>query len=723
VSFIRSSALTDSSFKDLVNSFFNQNFLTATACKSWLTANGYWTSWGSLPAGMVLYLDAGLTSSYPGSGSTWYDLSGNNNHGTIIGATYSSSQGGVLGFDGSNDYVSFGTVSNIPIGNDNYTVSIWFNTTSSDTTGGFFGWGAYNNTNQVNAFRLLANGAGFVNYWWANDQEFNTTVDPDTWYNVVAKFDGANREIWLNGVLVGSVAPSPGHNVPYADNLTIGLTAPELNEYFPGKIGQVVFYRRGATDQEIQDIYNSGLDRFTNNNTPPPSTTSFLITVTNDGSNVLMIGTGSVNLTDLSLVATNQGPATTGGIGINSATFISGASGQYFDEYGGFLTTPSNFGSGSGFPPSSVSGSLFGVIYQGAPPHHLIVPTGYTSSTQITTSQTFNSTTLATLGLTPGTYSYTWGTGSNADIITVVIGGTSSSGGGGGGGTSSGATGSWLFYQSNEGPVTAGAPRNAGNAIFVINGGTYGTYNSFNPNKVGSDNKNLYFNVVGNNNTSYITPLTNLKTYGGTISIAQGANAVTYTLSPNVINFDNGTYSQVGTYSFIALPTQGATMVASASTSFTYGTSIDLNILPTGGAGGGGGTGSGWEFYYNEGALGGTPPPINDGEILFFDNTNQTMTYNPNYPGGGVSFQILINENQSDGSSSLSAFNTLDSSGGTIAISQGSNTVIYSGGAGVYFVQNFGGSNTLIIDVQTATLVQAASAPFVSGTPITISIS
>jgi hypothetical protein len=262
ISFLRSSDLTDASFIELVNSYFNQNFLTATLCKNWLTANGYWTSWGNLPAGMVLYLDAGLPSSYPGTGSTWYDLSGNGNHGTINGGvTYSSSQGGILGFDGINDYVSFSSVSNIPIGNDNYTISIWFNTSSSNTTGGFFGWGNYGTTNQVNAFRLLSNGQGFVNYWWANDQDFYTTVNPNTWYNVIAKFDGTNREIWLNGNLVGAQASS-GHNVPFASNLTIGLTAPFLNEYFPGKIGQVVFYKRGATNAEIQAIYNSGLDRF-----------------------------------------------------------------------------------------------------------------------------------------------------------------------------------------------------------------------------------------------------------------------------------------------------------------------------------------------------------------------------------------------------------------------------------------------------------------------------
>jgi hypothetical protein len=149
---------------------------------------------------------------------------------------------------------------------------------------------------------------------------------------------------------------------------------------------------------------------------------------------------------------------------------------------------------------------------------------------------------------------------------------------------------------------------------------------------------------------------------------------------------------------------------------------MDTNGYWTSYAGGTGGTGAGWEFYYAEGALGSTPPPLNDGEVIFIYSTAQTITYNPNYSGSG-GFQILFNENQLDGSSSLSAFNTLDSSGGTVAMSQGANTAIYSGGVGVYFVQNFGASNALVINAQVATLVQAASAPFVSGTPITLTIS
>jgi hypothetical protein len=56
--------------------------------------------------GLQLYLDAGNASSYPGSGTTWTDLSVNSRNGTLTnGPTYSSADGGSIVFDGSNDYV------------------------------------------------------------------------------------------------------------------------------------------------------------------------------------------------------------------------------------------------------------------------------------------------------------------------------------------------------------------------------------------------------------------------------------------------------------------------------------------------------------------------------------------------------------------------------------------------------------------------------------------
>jgi hypothetical protein len=56
--------------------------------------------------GLQLYLDAGNASSYPGSGTTWTDLSVNGRNGTLTNdPTYSATNGGSIVFDGSNDFV------------------------------------------------------------------------------------------------------------------------------------------------------------------------------------------------------------------------------------------------------------------------------------------------------------------------------------------------------------------------------------------------------------------------------------------------------------------------------------------------------------------------------------------------------------------------------------------------------------------------------------------
>ena len=76
--------------------------------------------------GLVLALDAANVKSYPGTGASWFDLSGNGNNGTLMnGPTYSSSNNGLLAFDGIDDYVN---ISNAAIGNfgtSNFTVSCW----------------------------------------------------------------------------------------------------------------------------------------------------------------------------------------------------------------------------------------------------------------------------------------------------------------------------------------------------------------------------------------------------------------------------------------------------------------------------------------------------------------------------------------------------------------------------------------------------------------------
>ncbi len=89
----------------------------------------------------------------------------------------------------------------------------------------------------------------------------NTALSINTWYNVVARFDGTNRQIWLNNVLIGSDTPGSSHNVPNANNLTIGVT--NVSEYFNGKISNVEIYNRAISDSEIAELYNDFIYRFT----------------------------------------------------------------------------------------------------------------------------------------------------------------------------------------------------------------------------------------------------------------------------------------------------------------------------------------------------------------------------------------------------------------------------------------------------------------------------
>jgi hypothetical protein len=263
--FKRTNTKSEAEFVELAKKILdNQSITTGNEAATLLNANGNWTSWGALPRGMVLYLDSGNLLSYPGTGTSWFDLSGNENHGTLAGPSYLPQSGGVLDFDGINDAVTFDNPQNIPIGNDPYTISVWFKSDEMPSDRGFVGWGAFGSTNQVNAWRLRNFGggvSGFRHYWWGNDLDYQTPMNTSNWYNAIAAYENGSRRLYLNNVLVAQDSPV-GHNVPYATNLRIGVTAEFLNEWFNGKIGQVLIYKRQATVGEIQAIWESGKTRF-----------------------------------------------------------------------------------------------------------------------------------------------------------------------------------------------------------------------------------------------------------------------------------------------------------------------------------------------------------------------------------------------------------------------------------------------------------------------------
>jgi hypothetical protein len=141
-----------------------------------------------------------------------------------------------------------------------------------------------------------------------------------------------------------------------------------------------------------------------------PAQASVTIDIYQSGSDVITTETGTIDLTGLSFLASGS---QTPGLVPSIAEVLLGSS-RNFDYYTGAVG-PSSFGPGSKFvPASSASGDVSGVI--GA--HRIIVvPAGYVSGTFLSATDTCAGQSFSSVGLTPGTYTYTW----SSDSLTVLI--------------------------------------------------------------------------------------------------------------------------------------------------------------------------------------------------------------------------------------------------------------------------------------------------------------
>jgi hypothetical protein len=128
-----------------------------------------------------------------------------------------------------------------------------------------------------------------------------------------------------------------------------------------------------------------------------------VIDITQVGANVMMTGSGVIDLDGLSLLG--SGPLPTNGIiWPDAAEIVTGAAGNV-DLYTG-ASGPTSMGSGDETLGDSASGDQFGVG-DSTGTFIIFVPANY-DGTFLSGSATFNNTTLAGLGLSPGTYTYTW---------------------------------------------------------------------------------------------------------------------------------------------------------------------------------------------------------------------------------------------------------------------------------------------------------------------------
>ena len=145
---------------------------------------------------------------------------------------------------------------------------------------------------------------------------------------------------------------------------------------------------------------------------------AYTVTLEQVGSNVVANGSGAINLTGLTLVV--SGALEPGVIVPNIGIIqIGGSLGNPFiDQYIG-ITGPTSFGNGYAFEANTNSGDFVGIFGLTG---NIDVPQGYVSDTPLSDSMTFNHATLHSLGLTRGTYVWTWGTGLANQNFTLIIG-------------------------------------------------------------------------------------------------------------------------------------------------------------------------------------------------------------------------------------------------------------------------------------------------------------
>jgi hypothetical protein len=148
---------------------------------------------------------------------------------------------------------------------------------------------------------------------------------------------------------------------------------------------------------------------------------AYTVTLQQVGANVVATGSGAINLTGLTFAS--GGFSVTESMGPSIANLVV-ADGTGLSRYTGF-SGPSSFGPGiTNINDSSDSGDSVGIIGPAGffPGPGIFLPAGYVSGTALSDSSTYNSATFASLGVTPGTYVWSWGTGLPNQNFTLQIG-------------------------------------------------------------------------------------------------------------------------------------------------------------------------------------------------------------------------------------------------------------------------------------------------------------
>lgn len=203
---------------------------------------------GIVRDGLKLWLDASNPASYSGSGTTWYDLSGNGNNGTMVGGILWDGQS--MYFDGVNDYVFFQNYIRPPQTlTDNLTWSVWvytYRSVKSDVIiGNRFG-------SELSDFAKLTTNA----FEWY-DTIIQKNLSPLVWHNISIVKENNVIKYHYNGALsLSQTTTIVKNSAPFYVGGDPG------GEFSLSKIASVAVYDKALTSNEVIQNYNATKSKY-----------------------------------------------------------------------------------------------------------------------------------------------------------------------------------------------------------------------------------------------------------------------------------------------------------------------------------------------------------------------------------------------------------------------------------------------------------------------------
>lgn len=237
-------------------------------------------NYGIVSSGLVLWLDGLNDNSYPESGTTFYDISGNGNTHSFTtysggsAASYNSLGGGSIrlyrdaGYSGSTIVPSSSSFAQLTSA---VTLSVWLyaNTSSVMIVAGK-GFRTSSSA-EYQSYQIYTNGTSMVGRITAGGATSNTDISApfslNSWIMVTLTYDGSNMYLYMNSTLGNSSGKTGTMTNNNSFNFAVGgqwnyNSSPVVADFFSGYIGQVALYNRALSSSEVTANFNNTKSRF-----------------------------------------------------------------------------------------------------------------------------------------------------------------------------------------------------------------------------------------------------------------------------------------------------------------------------------------------------------------------------------------------------------------------------------------------------------------------------